>query len=131
MRAAHARRVIEGAMAKAATNRSRADETRGRIFEAAIRLFAEHGYADTTVDRVVREAGVAKGTFFVHFTTKDALVTELVRLQVRAARRTRDQVLARGGSPVEALRATIMSLGQQAAANRGLSRAVVSANLIN
>jgi AcrR family transcriptional regulator len=109
----------------------RADDTRARIFAAAVRLFAEHGYFDTTVDRIVREAGVAKGTFFVHFATKDALVTELVRNQVRAARRTRDRTLAAGGSAVDAMRATVMALGQQAAADRGLSRCVVSANLAN
>ncbi len=110
---------------------SRGDETRDRIFEAAIVLFSEHGYLDTTVEKIVAAAGVAKGTFFVHFATKDALVTELVRRQVRAARRSRDRALAKGGTPVDALRATVMSLGEQAGANRGLSRAVVSANVLN
>ena len=110
---------------------TRADETRARLFATAVRLFAQYGYFDTTVDRIARDAGVAKGTFFVHFATKDAVVTELVRNQVRAVRRTRDRTLAGGGSPVDALRATVMSLGEQAAANRGLSRAVVSANLSN
>jgi AcrR family transcriptional regulator len=112
--------------------RSRAaDDTRARIFSAAARLFAKHGWRDTTVDKIVREAGVAKGTFFVHFATKDAVVTELVRKQVRVARKTRDAVLAKGGDAVDALRATITSLGEQAAANRELSRAVVTANLVN
>ncbi len=110
---------------------TRGDETRDRIFEAAVVLFSEHGYLDTTVEKIVAAAGVAKGTFFVHFATKDALVTELVRRQVRAARRSRDRALARGGTPVDALRATVMSLGEQAGANRGLSRAVVSANVLN
>jgi AcrR family transcriptional regulator len=111
--------------------RARADDTRARIFASAVRLFAESGYADTSVDRIVRDAGVAKGTFFVHFATKEAVVTELVRIQVRAARLARDRVLAAGGSPVDALRATVMTLGEQAGANRGLSRAVVSANIVN
>jgi AcrR family transcriptional regulator len=109
--------------------RARADDTRARIFAAAVRLFSEKGYADTTVDRIVQEAGVAKGTFFVHFATKEAVVTELVRNQIRGARGARDRVLAAGGSPVEALRATVMSLGEQAGQNRALSRAVVTANI--
>lgn len=96
-----------------------------------MKLFAEHGYADTTVDRVVRDAGVAKGTFFIHFATKDAVITELVRNQVRIARRARDRVLASGGSPVEALRAAVMTLGEQAAADRQLSRAVITANILS
>jgi AcrR family transcriptional regulator len=111
--------------------RSRGDDTRARIFAAAVRLFAEHGYTDTTVDRIVRDAGVAKGTFFIHFATKDAVITELVRNQVRIARRARDRVLAGGGSPVEALRAAVMTLGEQAAADRQISRAVIIANLLS
>src|SRR5947199_5834618 len=101
-----------------AQRRAGAVDTRARLFAAAVRLFAEHGYADTTVDRIAREAGVAKGTFFVHFVTKDAVVTELVRNQVRQARKMRDRTLAQGGTPVDALRATVMSLGEQAATNR-------------
>jgi AcrR family transcriptional regulator len=111
--------------------RARAHDTRGRIFAAAVRLFAQKGYADTTVDRIVQEAGVAKGTFFVHFATKEAVVTELVRNQIRGARNARDRVLAAGGSPVEALRATVMSLGEQVGQNRALSRAVVTANIVS
>ncbi len=119
-------------MVAASTRRvSRGDDTRKRLFAAAVRLFAAHGYADTSVERIVREAGVAKGTFFVHFATKDAVVTELVRNQIRVARRERDRVLARGGSPVEALRAAVMTLGEQAAANKNLSRAVITANMSN
>jgi len=108
-----------------------ADDTRARIFQAAAKLFAKYGWRETTVDKIVREAGVAKGTFFVHFATKDAVVTELVRKQVRVARKTRDAVLAKGGDAVDALRATVTSLGEQAAANRELSRAVVTANLVS
>ena len=51
--------------------------------------------------------------------------------QVRAARAARDRVLAAGGTPVDALRATVITLGAQAAEDRGLSRAVVSANIVN
>jgi AcrR family transcriptional regulator len=110
---------------------SKADETRARIYDAAIRLFAEEGYVGASVERIAAAAGVAKGTFFIHFATKDALVTTIVRRQVRGARMARERVLARGGSPVDALRATVMSLGEQAGADRNLSRAVVSANVMN
>jgi AcrR family transcriptional regulator len=115
----------------AAKTRQRGDDTRARLFSAAVRLFAEHGYAETTVERIVREVGVAKGTFFVHFATKDAVVTEVVRNQVRFARRARDKTLAAGGSPVDAMRAAVMTLGEQAGAHRELSRVVIAANIVN
>src|ERR1700722_16289965 len=111
--------------------RASADHTRARIFAPPVRLFAEQGYEGTSVDRIVRDAGVAKGTFFIHFATKEAVVTQLVRNQIRGARAARDRVLTSGGSPVDALRATVMSLGEQAGANRGLSRAIVTANIVS
>ena len=107
------------------------DATRARLFEAAVRLFAKHGYAATSVEQITREAGVAKGTFFVHYATKDAVVTQLVRDQVRAARSARDRAIAKGGSPIDALRATVMTLGAEVAADRELSRVVIAANILN
>lgn len=49
-------------------------ETKNRIFEAAGRLFKEHGFENTTVDEIAKEAGIAKGTFFNYFPTKEALL---------------------------------------------------------
>jgi TetR/AcrR family fatty acid metabolism transcriptional regulator len=107
------------------------DVTHARVFEAAVRLFARQGYAATSVEQITREAGVAKGTFFIHFATKDAVVTQLVRDQVRAARKARDRIIAKGGTPIDALRATVMTLGAEVAADRELSRVVIAANILN
>ena len=105
------------------------DETRRRLFRAACELFAKHGYHATSVERIARAAGVAKGTFFVHFATKDTVIVELVRLQVGAARASREAAFARTRSPLGALRAAVMALGTEAARSRELSRAVLSAGL--
>ena len=40
---------------------------RDRMYEAAVTLFREQGYENTTVDQITRRAGVAKGTFFNSF----------------------------------------------------------------
>jgi AcrR family transcriptional regulator len=45
-------------------------ELRNAIYQAALGLFRERGYAQTSVDDVVGAAGVAKGTFFNFFPTK-------------------------------------------------------------
>src|SRR5688500_12458989 len=107
----------------------KADDTRRRIFAAATELFAKRGYHDVTVAEIAARARVAKGTFFVHFATKDAVVAELVGVQTRAAKKARAAALAGGGSRVDALRATTLTLGAQAAASRGLSRAVLAATV--
>jgi TetR/AcrR family transcriptional regulator, cholesterol catabolism regulator len=106
----------------------RADETRSRIFASAAELFTSSGYHATTVDRIVERAQVAKGTFFVHFKSKAAVVAELVRIQTSAARRARARALESEG-PLEALRAAVMTLGAHAGSSRTLSRAVLAAGL--
>jgi len=50
------------------------EETRSRIFRAAIGLFRERGFEDTTVDEIIERADVAKGTFFNYFPRKDAVL---------------------------------------------------------
>jgi AcrR family transcriptional regulator len=57
-------------------------ETAQRIFEAALRLFREQGYGATTVEQIVQAAGVAKGTFFTHFPSKDALLDHIGAVQM-------------------------------------------------
>ncbi len=122
--------MVSAAMGGPATARQlAADDTRRRLFAAAVHMFSSHGYHATTVDAIAKRAGVAKGTFFVHFATRDAVIVELVRRQTTAARQARAQALA--GGPIAALRATTLALGEQAGGSRELSRAVLSASLDN
>jgi AcrR family transcriptional regulator len=56
-------------------------EGRASILNAARRIFAERGYDGTSVDSIVRSAGVSKGAFYWHFESKGALFRELLRQQ--------------------------------------------------
>lgn len=47
--------------------------TRAKLFEAAASLIAAQGLHATTVDQIVERAGVAKGTVYYHFKSKDEL----------------------------------------------------------
>jgi AcrR family transcriptional regulator len=49
-------------------------ERKERLYEAALNLFRGQGYELTTVDQITRQAGLAKGTFFNYFPTKDAVL---------------------------------------------------------
>lgn len=49
------------------------------ILRAAGRLCAEHGAGALRMDQVAAAAGVAKGTLYLYFSTKDALLAELAR----------------------------------------------------
>ncbi len=51
-------------------HRSEGAEHRTRLLQATGRAVATHGYADTTIAHIVREAGVSRRTFYEHFATK-------------------------------------------------------------
>lgn len=52
---------------------------RAAILDAAKRLFAQEGFAGTSMDQIAAEAGVSKLTVYSHFGDKEALFTEAVR----------------------------------------------------
>jgi TetR/AcrR family transcriptional regulator, transcriptional repressor for nem operon len=58
--------------------------TRERILDAAEGLVIEHGFAATSVDRVLEAASTSKGAFFHHFPTKTDLGRALVERYVAA-----------------------------------------------
>ncbi|MDF1606289.1 TetR/AcrR family transcriptional regulator [Nocardioides sp. YIM 152315] len=57
---------------------------RARILDAAEQLVIDHGYAATSVDRVLEAAGTSKGAFFHHFDSKLALARALTERYVAA-----------------------------------------------
>ena len=65
---------------------------RAALLKAAARVFAERGYAGTSVDRIVAAAGLSKGTFYWHFASKEELFLTLVEERIDApARALMDQ----------------------------------------
>ena len=51
----------------------RGSETRRRILDVAAGVFAEHGYLGTSLNELIRATGLAKGGFYFHFPSKEAL----------------------------------------------------------
>ncbi|MEU7915866.1 TetR/AcrR family transcriptional regulator [Microbispora bryophytorum] len=54
-------------------------ERANRILDAAAELIGRWGYDKTTIDDVAKQAGVAKGTIYLHWRTRDALFAALLR----------------------------------------------------
>lgn len=81
-------------MKRNGTKRRTGDESKKRILDAAGEVFAEHGYARTTIREVARRAGISIGGIYIYFPNKQQLYTGLMKSQM-------DEFLGR----VEALRA--------------------------
>ena len=62
-------------------------KTRRKIGLAAERVFSRHGFNHSGVGEITREAGVALGTFYIHYASKDELIAEFVRYLSRKIRR--------------------------------------------
>ncbi|HEY6349644.1 MAG TPA: TetR family transcriptional regulator [Candidatus Angelobacter sp.] len=54
----------------------RAQDTRRRIYEAALELFREQGFEQTTMRDIARKADVALGAAYYYFTSKEAIVLD-------------------------------------------------------
>lgn len=54
-------------------------ETRARLFDAALTEMAQRGLAAADVSAIAAAAGVARGTFYFHFPTKEHVLVELER----------------------------------------------------
>jgi len=99
-----------------------ADLTRQRLVHAALELFSTRGYAATTTAEIARKAGVAEGTIYRHFQSKQHLLNELYRGAARwALRLVREAEGAAGGSdPREKLRRLAQALVQGATRERAV-----------
>src|ERR1700743_2411208 len=54
------------------------------ILDAALKVFAEKGYAGARMDDIARRAGVTKGTIYLYFENKEAVFKTLVRDSIGA-----------------------------------------------
>jgi len=86
-------------------NVARGEATRSQLVAIATRMFAERGYEDTSIEAVLREAGVSRGSLYHHFASKEALF-EAVAEEVETSVGTQTLAAAAGADgPVAALRA--------------------------
>ena len=92
-------------------------DLRGRVLDAAVELFAQQGYDGTSVSQVITRAGVAKGGFYHHFASKEALLYEVYGDLISRQLAGMDEIMARGLPPAQALRPLIHDLVATTAAS--------------
>ncbi|MCD0445682.1 TetR/AcrR family transcriptional regulator [Glycomyces sp. A-F 0318] len=75
------------------------------VLRAALGLFAEQGYANTSVQQIVEAAGVTKGAMYHYFTSKDDLLFAIYERMLSLQKRRLDEITAAGGATEDVLRA--------------------------
>jgi AcrR family transcriptional regulator len=103
-------------------------EMRERIYRAALQLFAERGFLETTVEHITEAADVGKGTFFNYFPTKEHVLgcygeerLQQIELSLERARGGKESVL-------DVLRDLATDLAGQSSESPDLLRSVFAAN---
>ncbi|HEV7974012.1 TetR/AcrR family transcriptional regulator [Amycolatopsis sp.] len=104
---------------------SRGEATKQKLFEATLRLAASRGLVGLTVDDIATEAGVAKGTVYYNFGSKDGLVDALLRYGVGLlAERLR--AATTGGAPLETIESQVDTALEFISEYPGFSQILVS-----
>lgn len=78
----------------------RGQERRDQLIACAARLFAERGYHPTSVADIVEALGVGKGVFYWYFSSKEELLTELLKSSHQALRRRQQSAIGDEPDPV-------------------------------
>jgi TetR/AcrR family fatty acid metabolism transcriptional regulator len=84
--------------------RRRNDDKRKRILRAAVKVFARKGYFAARVAEIARRAGVADGTIYLYFESKEALLVALFdEVMAEHLAKARREVAAASGAPARLL----------------------------
>ncbi len=93
------------------------DPSRDRVFAAAAREFAAHGFSGVSVDRIAAAAGLNKAMIYYHFTSKAALYREVLREMFQAVGARVAEVAASTAPPSDKIRQFIDVFAAEAEAH--------------
>ncbi len=80
------------------------DNAKVKILRVAMRLFAEKGYSDTSINAIVKEAGVSKGAFFHYWKSKEDILKEMLDTYMTEMRQAYKMLRGLDISPKEKIR---------------------------
>lgn len=107
----------------------RSAEIRERLFRAALALFANKGFAETTVEDITEAADVGKGTFFNYFPSKDHILIAFGEMQLGKLEAAVAELRRTNESIPDFLRSLVDRMTQEPTRNPEIIRAVLQAYL--
>ena len=110
---------------------TKGEKTRQAIFRAAEKVIGENGINRANIFEITREAGVAQGTFYVHFESKHDLIEGFVKYFNHQMRREVQRVAAKTRDRREAERVGILSFLEFVRQHRKIYRIVPECEIIS
>ncbi len=84
------------------------NKTKRKIFEASMKLFAEKGYDATSIEEITATVGVAKGTLYYHFSSKEEIFNFLIEEGVKLLQNSIDIKTSKLDNYIDKLKAVIL-----------------------
>ena len=84
------------------------NKTKRKIFETSMKLFAEKGYDATSVEEITATVGVAKGTLYYHFSSKEEIFDFLVEEGIKLLQNSIDIKTAKFSNYIDKLKAIVL-----------------------
>ncbi len=124
--------VAEAACGDAKTPRTeRGRRTLRKLLDAAAEEFGEKGFHEASVSSITRRAGVALGSFYTYFDSKDALFRALVGDMSEKARTSARSALVDGMGALEIERAALAAFLRFAAEHKEIYRIIDEAEFVD
>ena len=84
------------------------NKTKRKIFETSMKLFAEKGYDATSIEEITATVGVAKGTLYYHFSSKEEIFNFLVEEGIKLLQNSIDIKTAKLNNYIDKLKAIVL-----------------------
>ena len=86
-------------------------DTKSRIMETAFKLFLKNGFADVSLNEIIRESDITTGGFYYHFDSKDTLLVEVIKKYIfNYFSSVIEQIKDFEGTPEEKFRTVILNI---------------------
>jgi len=84
------------------------NKTKRKIFETSMKLFAEKGYEATSIEEITATVGVAKGTLYYHFSSKEEIFNFLVEEGIKLLQNSIDIKTAKRNNYIDKIKAIVL-----------------------
>ena len=84
------------------------NKTKRKIFETSMKLFAQKGYEATSIEEITSVVGVAKGTLYYHFSSKEEIFNFLVEEGIKLIQNSIDIKTSKYTNYIDKIKAIVL-----------------------